>query len=87
MWQASPERLKIAEAECVPEHEGSMCTTEMRGGVAPPGSRTVSCTKGRHRNPGDPAGSDGLVAVGGVAQGKTGAHRRAEAGSRIGSYY
>ncbi len=85
MRQVSPERLKIAEAESVPVLEGSMCITEMRGGATPPGSRTVSRTKGRHRNPGDPAGSDGMVTVGGVAQGKTGAHRRAEAGSRIGS--
>jgi len=83
--QVSPERLKIAEAECVPVHEGSMCTTVMQGGVAPPGSRTVSRTKGRHRNPGDPVGSDGMVTVGGNTRGKTGAYRRAEAGSRIGS--
>jgi len=83
--KVSPERLKIAEAEWVPVHEGSMFATVTRGGDAPPGSRTVSRTKGRHRNPGDPTGSDGMVAVGGVARGRTGARRRAEVGSRIDS--
>ena len=85
MWQESPEILKVAEAECVPVHEGRMCTTAMRGGVAPPGSRTTSRTKGRHRNPGGPVGSGVMVGVGGDARGKTGAHRRAETGSRIDS--
>ncbi len=85
MQQVSPESLEIVEAECVRMHEGSMSLSAMRGKAAPPGSRTVSRTKGRHRNPGDPTGSDGLVTVGGVARGRTGARRRAEVGSRIDS--
>ncbi len=84
MQQVSPEIVEIVEAECVRKHEGSMSLSVMRGKAAPPGSRTVSRTKGRHRNPGDPTGSDEVVFVGGGAQGKTGARRRAEVGSRIG---
>ncbi len=75
MQQVSPESLEIVEAECVRKHEGSMSLSVMRGKAAPPGSRTVSRTKGRHRNPGDPTGSDGMVIVGGGAQGRTGARR------------
>lgn len=82
MQQVSPESVGFVEAECVRKHEGSMSLSVMRGEAAPPGSRTVSRTKGRHRNPGDPTGSDGMVAVGGVARGRTGARRRAEVGSR-----
>jgi len=82
--QVSPEIVEVVEAECFRMHEGSMSLSVMRGKAAPPGSRTVSRTKGRHRNPGDPTGSDELVFVGGVARGRTGARRRAEVGSRIG---
>ncbi len=72
MQQVSPEILEIVEAECVRMHEGSMSLSVMRGKAAPPGSRTASRTKGRHRNPGGPAGSDGRKFVGGVARGRTG---------------
>ncbi len=75
MQQVSPEIVEIVEAECFRMHEGSMSLSVMRGKAAPPGSRTVSRTKGRHPNPGDPTGSDELVFVGGVAQGRTGAQR------------
>lgn len=69
----------------VPVSEGSMSIVEKRDGATPPGSETASRTKGRYRNPGGPAGATGLVAGGGVAQGRTGVRRRAEAGSRTGS--
>jgi hypothetical protein len=81
----SLESQKMAEAELLPVNEGSMCAVAKREGAAPPGSWTASRTKGHFRNPGGPAGSIGLVADGGVAQGRTGALRRAEAGSRTGS--
>ncbi len=87
MQEVSPERLGFAEAECVRELEGSMRLPAMRGEAAPPGSKTASCTKGRHRNPGGPTGSDGMVIVGGVARGRTIARRRAEVGNRIDPYY
>ena len=87
MRKVSPETLKFAEAEPVPDGEGSMCVVAMRDSVAPPGSRTASRGKGYSRNPGGPAGSVETVNDGGVARGATGALRRAEAGSRTGSYY
>ncbi len=72
MQQVSPESLEVVEAECVRKHEGSMSLSAMRGKAAPPGSRTASRTKGQHRNPGGPAGSDGHEFVGGTMQGRTG---------------
>jgi hypothetical protein len=83
----SPERLNVVEAETIPCVEGIMCTVAMRDGVAPPGSWTAPCTKGLSRNLGEPAGAVGEYADGGTAQGLTRALRRAEAGSRTGSYY
>jgi len=69
----SPEMLNVVEAEWVPNHEGSMCIVAMRDGVAPPGSWAASRTKGHLRNPGDPAGSIGVVSDGGTSRGTTGA--------------
>lgn len=84
MWQDSPERPKIVEAEFVPADEGRMCVIAMRDGIAPPGSRTASRVKGSHWNPGGPAGAIALVGDGDRAQGTTGVPGRAEAGSRTG---
>jgi hypothetical protein len=81
----SSEMVNVVEAEWVPVHEGSMCIVDMRDGVAPPGSWIASRTNGHFRNPGDPAGSVGVVANGGATQGTTGAWHRAEAGSRTDS--
>ena len=72
MQQVSPEIALVVEAECFRGHEGSMSIAVMRGGAAPPGSRTASRTKGQHRNPGGPAGSDRVFSVGGPMQGRTG---------------
>jgi len=83
----SPVIPNVAEAELVPFSEGSMCIVVKRDGDAPPGSRTSSRVKSHPRDPGDPAGSIGLVTGGGAWQGITGAMCRAEAGSRTGSYY
>jgi hypothetical protein len=80
----SPERVKIVEAEAVPEAEGCMCAVARRDGDAPPGSRAASRTKGQRRDPGDPTGAVGMVADGGASQGQTGAAHRAEVGSRTG---
>jgi hypothetical protein len=82
--EISLERLKIVEAESVPDDEGSMCIVDMRDDVAPPGSWAASRTKGQLRDPGDPTGAVGLVTDGGDERGKTGAHHRAEVGSRTG---
>ncbi len=68
----SSEMQNVVEAEWVPNHEGSMCIVDRRDGVAPPGSWTASRTKGRHRNPGGPTGSDGRKVVGGAMHGRTG---------------
>ena len=81
----SPERLNVVEAETFLVVEGITCTVAMRDGAAPPGSWTASRMKGLSRNLGEPAGSIGEVAGGGVAQGLTEALRRAEVGSRTGS--
>jgi len=67
--------------------EGNMCAIDMRDGDAPPGSWSTSCMRGHSRDPRGPAGTIVLASDGGVAQGKTRALRRAEAGSRTGSYY
>ena len=72
----SSEMVNVVEAECVPIHEGSMCIVGMRDGVAPPESWTASRTKGHFRNPGDPAGSVGVVATGVQREGRP--ERRAE---------
>ena len=84
---ASPEILKVAEAEPVPEGEGSMCAVVRRDGTAPSGSRTASRAKGHPWNPGGPVGTVEMVNDGGVARGATGVLRRAETGSRTGPYY
>ena len=42
-----------AEAETVRNVEGNMCGPAMRGAVALPWSKTLSRTKGSHRNLGD----------------------------------
>jgi hypothetical protein len=83
--EVSPEKLNVAEAECVPAHEGFMCAVDMRDGDAPPGSWSASCTNGVCRNLGEPIGSGDDVVVGGAARGVTGVLRRAEIGSRTGS--
>ena len=83
----SPEILKIAEAEPVPEGEGSMCAVVKRDGAAPSGSRAASRAKGHPWNPGGPVGSVEVVSDGGIARGATGVLCRAETGSRTGSYY
>jgi len=82
----SLERLKIAEAESVPDDEDSMCTVARRDGDAPPGSRAILCTKSHFRDWRDPAGSADVVTGGDVRRGRTGALRRAEAGSRTDLY-
>lgn len=61
MRECSLESLKIAEAELVPDSEGSMWTVAKRDGFAPPGSKTASRMEGHVRNPGGPAGSSGKV--------------------------
>ena len=81
----SSEIRNVVEAEWVPNHEGSMCIVATRDDVAPPESWSVSRTKGHLRNPGDPAGSVGVVADGGSSRGMTAATGRAEAGSRTDS--
>jgi hypothetical protein len=87
MWGVglSLERMNVAEAECVPVHEGSMCTDAMRVGIAPPGSKARSRMEGNHRNMRGPTGAAGLVSGGGGRRGKTEAVFRAEVGSRTGS--
>ena len=76
MQQVSPESVFKSWRASVSTRMKAACTPPLaRGSVTPPGSRTVSRTKGQHRNPGDPTGSDGMVPVGGVARGKTGALR------------
>jgi len=40
-------------AEIVPELEGNICGTDMRGAAAPPWSQTTSRAKGIRRNLGD----------------------------------
>ena len=79
------ERMNIAEAECVPVHEGSMCAVAMRDGDAPPGSKARPRTEGDHRNMRDPTGAAGLVSSGGGRRGKPEAVVRAEVGGRTGS--
>ena len=79
------ERLNVAEAECVPVHEGSMCTVVTRDGDAPPGSRARLRMEGNHRNMRGPTGAAGLVSGGGGRRGTAGAAFRAEVGSRTGS--
>ena len=83
--EISPERVKLVEAETFLVVEGIMCTVATRDGVAPPGSWTVSCTKGLSRNLGEPAGSVDEAVDGGTVRGVTIVLRRAEAGSRTGS--
>lgn len=87
MRKVSSEILKIAKAEPVPVGEGSMCVVVKRDGAASPESRTASRAKGHSRNPGGPVGSVEVVNDGGIARGITGVLRRAETGSRTGSYY
>ena len=87
MRKVSFESKLIAEAEPVVNGEGSTCMVAMRDQAAPPESRTASCTKGHLRDPGDPVGSVRMVSDGGIARGQTRARRRAETGSRTGSYY
>ena len=79
------ERLNVAEAECVPVHEGSMCTVAMRDDDAPSGSKARSRMEGNHRNMRGPTGAAGLVSGGGRRRGKSEAVVRAEVGSRTGS--
>lgn len=67
MREGSPERVNVVEAEAVPVAEGSMCTAAKRGGDAPPGSWSASCTKGQSREPGDPVGTVNVVADGGAS--------------------
>jgi hypothetical protein len=81
----SLERWKIAEAECVPVHEGSTCAVVMRDGDAPSGSKAASRMDSIRRNMRGPTGSAGLVSGGGGRQGDAGAAIRAEVGSRTGS--
>ena len=50
---SEPRNGDSAEAETVNGVEGNMCGTDMRGPVAPPGSRATSRTKGTRRNLGD----------------------------------
>ena len=87
MWGAglSLERWKIAKAECVPSHEGSMCAVVMRDGDASPGSKAASRMESIHRNMRGPIGSARLVSGGGWRRGTAGAVIRAEIGSRTGS--
>ena len=87
MWGAglSHESWKIAEAECVRVHEGSMCVIVMRDGVAPPGSKAASRMEGKHWNMRGPTGSAGMVSGGGCQQGTAGVDIRAEVGSRTGA--
>ncbi len=49
----SRESYKIAEAEAVEHAEGNMCGPVLRGTVALPWSKTLSCIKGIRRNLGD----------------------------------
>ena len=63
------ERLNVAEAECVPVHEGSMCTVAMRDGDAPSGSKARSRMEGNHRNMRGPTGAARLVSGGGNGEG------------------
>ena len=70
---------------CFPNSEGSMCTVNMRDGVAPSGSKAGSCMEGKRRNMRGPIGSAGLVSGGGRSQGTAEAGTRAEIGSRTGS--
>jgi len=79
------ERMNVAEAECVPVHEGSMCTVVRRDGDAPPGSKAKPRMEGGHRNMRDPTGTAGLVSSGGGRRGKSEAVIRAEVGGRTGS--
>ena len=81
------ESLNVAEAECVPVHEGSMCTVVTRDGDAPPGSKARPRMEGNHQNMRGPTGAAGLVSGGGGRRGKSEAVLRAEVGSRTGSYY
>ena len=87
MWCTglSLERWMIAEAEWVPNHEGSMSIVVRRDGAAPPGSKAVSRMEGKRWNMRSPTGSAGLVSGGGRTRGKAGAFARAEVGSRTGS--
>ena len=57
----SLESLKIAEAELLPDDEGSMWAVVTRDGLAPPGSKTASRMESHLRNPGGPAGTIGEV--------------------------
>ena len=82
----SLEMWKIAEAECVPGHEGSTCVIVTRDDVAPPGSKAGSRMKSSRRNMRGPTGSARLVSGGGWGRGIAGAAIRAEVGSRTGSY-
>ena len=77
----SLERWKIAEAECVPVHEGSTFAIAMRDGVAPPGSKAGSRMESIRRNMRGPTGSARLVSGGGGRRGSAGAALRAEVGS------
>lgn len=81
----SHERLNVAEAECVPVHEGSMCAVVMQDGDASPGSKATTRMKGNHRNMRGPTGAAGLVSGGGGRRGLSEAVIRAEDGSRTGS--
>jgi hypothetical protein len=89
MWGVglSLERLNVAEAECVPVHEGSMCTVDRRDGDAPPGSKARPRMKSNHRNMRGPTGAAGLVSGGGGRRGIAEAVVRAEVGSRTDPYY
>ena len=71
MWKVSLERCKVAEVELILINEDSMWVIAKRDDFAPPGSRAGSCTKGRHRDLGDPTGTVGLVTYGGIVRGKT----------------
>jgi len=84
VWQVSPEILSHAVAGLVPISQGNRESDAMRVRLSPPGSWTTSRTDSRRRDPGDPAGSVGVVTDGGRARGMTEARCRAEAGSRTG---
>ena len=57
--------VNVAEAECVPVHEGSMCTDAMRVGHRSAGWKARSRMEGNHRNMRGPTGAAGLVSGGG----------------------
>lgn len=59
--------MDVVEVEAVPVVESKMYSVAKRDGDAPPGSRAASRRKGQHRDPGDPVGTIGVVADGGVS--------------------